>query len=244
MPGYTRHQLKEDKFANAAKGTVSWAGHHQKLVSVASTVLLVAAALGVGGWVFLQWREQKASFAMAGALRTYQRPLRPAGTPANPDFPSLASLMERAKAARTEFQAVADQYSYTRSGKIARYYVGLTAMESGDTAAAERELKAIADSGNKDLAPLGKLALASLYRSQKRDADAIQIYRQLIDNPSDSVPKAAAQLELASLYEEKQPAEAGKLYQQIRIEYPTSAAGQIASSRLTRLGIAGVPPPR
>ena len=236
MRAYTRHQLKEDKLADAAKGTVDWAGHHRKLVSVASTALLAAAALGIGGWVFLQWREQKASFELGGALRIYQRQLRPAGTPENPDFPSFASAAERAKAARAEFQKVADQYSYTRSGKIARYYVALAAMESGDTATAERELKAIADSGNKDLAPLGKLALASLYRSRKRDADAIQLYRQLIDNPSDSVPKATAQLELASLYEEKQPAEASKLYEQIRIENPTGVAGQIAAARASRLG--------
>lgn len=236
MPGYTRHQLKEDKLADAAKGTVTWAGHHRKLVSVASSALLAAAALGIGGWAFLQWREQKASFELGSALRTYQRPLRPAGTPASPDFPSFASAAERAKTARAEFQAVADHYSYTRSGKMARYYVGLTAMGSGDTAAAERELKAIAESGNQALAPLGKFSLATLYRSQKRDPDAIQLYRQLIDNPSDSVPKATAQLELASLYEEKQPAEASKLYQQVRIENPTGAAGEIAAARLSRLG--------
>ncbi len=236
MRAYTRHQLKEDKLADAAKGTVDWAEHHRKLVSVGSTVLLVVAALGVGGWTFLQWRERKASFDLGKALRTYQRPLRPAGTPENPDFPSFASASERAKAARQEFQAVTAYSPYTTSGKMARYYVGLTAMESGDTAAAERELKAVADSGNKDLAPLGKLALASLYRSQKRDADAIQLYRQLIDHPSGSVPKATAQLQLASLYEEKQPAEASKLYEQIRVENPTGVAGEIARARMARLG--------
>ncbi len=236
MRGYTRHQLKEDKFAEAAKGTVTWAEHHQKLVTLASSVLLAVAALGIGGWAFLQWREQKASFDLGSALRTYQRPLRPAGAPPNPDFPSFASAAERAQAARKEFQAVAGHYSYTRSGRMARYYVGLTAMASGDTAAAERELKAVADSGNKDLAPLGKFALAALYRSQKRDADAIPLYRQLIDHPSDSVPKATAQLELASLYEKKQPAEAGRLYQQIRVENPTGIAGEIAAARLSQLG--------
>ena len=235
MRGYTRHQLKEDKLADAARGTVDWAGHHRKLVSVASTVLLVAAVVGVGGWALWQWQEQKASFKLGGALRTYQRPLRPAGTPADPEFPSFASAAERAQTARAEFQKVADQYSYTRSGKMARYYVGVTAMESGDTAAAERELKAIVQSGNRDLAPLAKLALASFYRSQKRDAEAIQLYRELIDNPSDSVPKATAQLELGSLYEEKQPAEAGKLYQQVRTENPTGVAGEIAAARMSRL---------
>ena len=235
MRGTTRHQLKEDKFAEAAKGTVDWAGHHRKLVSVGSTVLLVAAALGVGGWALLRWQEQKASFGLGTALRTYQRPLRPAGTPENPDFPSFASATERAKTARAEFQKIADQYPYTRTGKMAHYYVGLTAMEQGDTATAERELKAIAQSGEKDLGPLAKLALATLYRSQKRDADAIQIYRELIDHPSETVPKATAQLELASLYEEKQPAEASKLYQQIRIENPTNVAGELAAARMSKL---------
>ena len=233
MPGYTRHQLKEDKFADAAKGTFSWAVGHRKLVTVAGIAVLVAAALGVGGWAFLQWREQKASFELGSALRTYQRPLRPAGAPANPEFSSFASAAERAKTARAEFQAVADHYSHTPSARMARYYVALTDMESGDTAAAERELKAIAASGNKDLAPLGKLALATLYRSQKRDADAIQLYRELIDHPSESVPKATAQLELGSLYEQKQPAEANKLYQQVRIENPTGVAGEIAASRMS-----------
>lgn len=235
MRGTTRHQLKEDKFAEAAKGTVDWAGHHRKLVSVGSTVLLLAAVVGVGGWAFLQWQNQKASLGLSTALRTYQRPLRPAGTPENPDFPSFASIAERAKAARAEFQKVADQYPYTRSGKMAHYYVGLTAMEQGDSAAAERELKAIAQSGDKDLAPLSKLALATLYRSGKRDAEAIQLYRELIDHPSETVPKASAQLELGSLYEEQQPAEASKLYQQIRTENPTSVAGEIAAARMSNL---------
>jgi len=236
VPRYTRHQLKEDKFAEAAKGTYTWAGHHQKLVTLAGSVLLAVAVLGIGGWAFLQWREQKASFDLGSALRTYQRPLRPAGAAPNLDFPSFTSAAERAKTARAEFQAVADHYSYTRSGRLARYYVGLTAMDSGDTSTAERELKAVADSGNKDLAPLGKFALAALYRSQKRDAEAIQLYRQLIDHPSDSVPKTTAQLELALLYEEKQPAEAGRLYQQIRTEDPAGAAGEIAAARLNQLG--------
>lgn len=236
MRAYTRHQLKEDKLADAAKGTVDWAGHHRKLVSVASTALLVAAALGIGGWAFLQWRERRASFDLGTALRTYQRPLRATGEPANPEFPTFATVKERAQTARKEFQAVADYSPYTASGRMARYYAALAAMDGGDTAAAERELKAVADSGNKDMAPLGKLALASLYRSEKRDADAIQLYRQLIDNPSDSVPKATAQLQLASLYEEKQPTEASKLYEQIRIENPTGVAGQIAAARMSRLG--------
>ena len=63
--------------------------------------------------------------------------------------------------------------------------------------------------------------------------DALPFYRELIDHPSESVPKATAQLELGSLYEQKQPAEANKLYQQVRIENPTGVAGEIAASRMS-----------
>jgi len=62
---------------------------------------------------------------------------------------------------------------------------------------------------------LANLVLASVYRNQKKDSDAIAIYKDLIDHPTLSVPKTIAQLGLADLYQATQPAEANKLYEQI-----------------------------
>jgi hypothetical protein len=92
------------------------------------------------------------------------------------------------------------------------------------------------------LAALAKMALAGLYRSSNRPADAAKIYKDLADHPSDTVSKPEAQLQLAQVYESTDPQQATNLYQQIikEGEQPDnagktnaySAAAQIAASRL------------
>ena len=62
---------------------------------------------------------------------------------------------------------------------------------------AEKAFRKTADSGDANLAALGKLALAGLYRQNKRDTEAIDLYKQLIAKPTATVPAATAQLELA-----------------------------------------------
>ena len=232
MARYTRHQLKQDKFAEAAADTVSWVAAHQQKLVTATIVAAVVLVIGVGGWFYLEQRDQEASLALGKAVRIQEAPLRNPKAPVQPGFVTFPTAAERAKAAQKEFQAVADKFPYTRSAEVARYFVAVTARDAGDTATAERQLKEIAASRNPDLAPLAKFALASLYRTTKRTAEAIQIYKELIERPSGSVPKATAQLELASVYEADQPAEAIRIYQQVKTENPQGPAGEIAASRL------------
>ena len=142
----------------------------------------------------------------------------------------------RATAARKQFQAIADKYPQTKSGKMARYFVGVNSAQLGDYSAAEGNLQEAAHASNSGLASLGKLALASVYRAEKKDAQAIDLYKQLIDKPTELVSKVAAQLELASVYVSQQkPDEAKKIYQDIQKENPKSDAFTIAQRRMTDL---------
>ena len=101
---------------------------------------------------------------------------------------------------------------------------------------AERELKEVASSYNKDLSALAKLALASHYGNTNRTKDALDLYKQLIDKPTATVSKVMAQLQLAALYESsQQPAEAKRMYEQIAKENPKSEAEQIAQTKLQNL---------
>lgn len=232
MPGYTRHQLKEDRLADAAKGTVHWAVVHRGKLIAASVIVGLLLAAGLGGWAFLRHRDAQASVALGAAMRTYNTPLRSPESPAQPGVASFTSAKERALAAQKEFLEIASKYSYTRSAEVARYMAGLVAVDLGDAAAAERDLKAIAGSHNRDLAPLAKMAMASLYRSLKREADAVKLYKELIEQPTRTVPKSMAQLELAKMYEVSQPAEAMRIYQQIKAENPNGPAAQLAEGRM------------
>jgi tetratricopeptide (TPR) repeat protein len=240
----TRHQLKQDRLQKATEETVHWAVEHRsKVITVGTAVVILALVIG-GAWFYLSSRDRQASAELAKAIRTYSLPIRPAGVPDIPGSPSFASAGERAKAAHSQFQAIADKYAHTRNGQIAEYFSALTARDMGDMSAAENGLKEIADSRNRDLSSLAKMALASIYRDSKRETQAIELYRQLIDKPSNTVPKAAAQLELADLYESRQQtADARRIYEQIQKDNPTSEAAQKATERIREIVKQNPPPP-
>jgi predicted negative regulator of RcsB-dependent stress response len=215
---------------------VHWATEHRSLISKVGIAVAVLLALGVGIWLYLSHQEELASAQLSAALRTYETPVRPAGTPETPDYPSFASLAERGKKAHEQFQAIASQYSHTRSGEFARYFSGLTAMEMNDNAGAERDLKEVADHSNANVSSLAKMALASLYRNTARDPQAIELYKQVIDKPALTVSKQAAQVELASLYVTKgEGADARRIYEQLQKENPGSEIGALAATKIQEL---------
>jgi tetratricopeptide (TPR) repeat protein len=112
----------------------------------------------------------------------------------------------------------------------------LTSSQVGDNAGAERNLQEASSSGNADLAALGKFALASVYRTENKDSQATDLYKQLIDKPTLVVSKATAQLELAGYYESRQkPDEAKKIYDQVEKENPSTEAASLAQRRAAAL---------
>jgi predicted negative regulator of RcsB-dependent stress response len=236
----TRHQLKTDRFTRAtigvAEATAHWSEENKfKIITGVIAAVVVLAAV-IGTWYYLNQQDDKANLELSQAVRTLQTQIRPAGAAETPNFPSFASLEDRGAAVKKQLQGVIDQYPHTRSADIARYLLGTTAVDLGDNATAERELKDVGSIHNRDLASLAKLALAGLYGNTNRRKDALDLYKQLIDKPTDTVSKVTAQLQLASLYESsQQPQEAKRIYEQIVKENPKSEAESIAQSKLQAL---------
>jgi predicted negative regulator of RcsB-dependent stress response len=227
-----RHQLKQDRFAVATAETVSWAVEHRKTLTTIGIIAVIIVAVVLAGYYYLEQQDQAASLAMGTAFRTYNAVIVPAGTPPQPGMMSFNSVQERAKAAQPLFQSIAHKYPHTRTADIARYFAALTNLDLGNTAAAEKELQELAGAHNQELASLAKLALANQFRATGRDAQAIDLYKQLAAHPTTSVSKVQAQLGLADAYSAKQPDEARKLYQQIQKDNPTSPAAEMAATRL------------
>ncbi len=240
MRAETRHQLKQDTFSRvtigAAEKTAHWSVEHRNTLVAAIVVAVVAVAAVIGGWYYLEAQDEKASFDLAQAVRTMETQLRPAGSPAQPDFPTFTSVKERAEAAQKQFQAIVDKYPHTRTADMAHYFLGVTAVSLSDNTSAERNFKEVASKGNREVASLAKDALAALYANTNRPKDAVAIYQELINKPTDSVSKVTAQLQLAETYHNSnQPLDAKKLYEQIKKDNPGVEAGQIATQKLAQL---------
>jgi tetratricopeptide (TPR) repeat protein len=233
----TRHQLKEDRFSratiNAAEATVHWSVEHKNRLALLGVLVVLVVAAVIGGWYYMNQQDQKASADLGQAVRTLDTPVRPAGMPAQPENPSFASSTERATQAHKEFQAVVDKYPHTNASDFSRYFLGLTSESLGDHTAAEHELKEVASAHNRDLAALANFALASVYRNTNRNKDAIDLYKKLMDKPTTTVGKVAAQMELGATYEAAgQPLEAKRIYQEVQKENPSGQASQMASAKL------------
>jgi len=236
----TRHQLKQDAFSratiDAAERTAHWTVEHRSKVIIFAIVAAVVIAAVAGGWFYLSAQDEKASLELSQAVRTQQTPLRPAGTPAQPDFPTFTSAKERNEAARKQLQAIVDKYPHTKTADMAHYFLGVTASNLGDNSAAEKNFKEVVSSGSRDLSSVAKLALASLYGQTNRTKEAVALDQELINKPTTSVAKVTAQLHLAELYQaSNQPLDAKRTYETIKKENPTGEAGQIATQKLAEL---------
>jgi predicted negative regulator of RcsB-dependent stress response len=128
---------------------------------------------------------------------------------------------------------VAAEYGLLPQGSKAHYFAGITDEELGQTGPAETELKAASGAWDRNLSNLAKLALAGLYHETNRDSQAIDIYNAVVAKPSETVPAAVAQLDLADLYaaEGKQD-QARALWAKVKDADKDGAAGSIAAQKL------------
>jgi predicted negative regulator of RcsB-dependent stress response len=228
---YTRHELKQDKFvASAAEAVHEVVEHRSGIVKIVA----IFAVLGIlGGSIFwyMTSQQEQATNALGQALVTYNAPVIPPGTPKEGSMTTFNTEQERLIASKNAFYAISDHYGWTESGQYARYLAGLTEKELGNYKVAEDQLRALSNTRHRELATLAKYALASVYRDEKRDQDAINLLQTLIDKPSVSVPKANAQFALADIYvSEHQPDKAKVIYDQIAKDNSKNVIGQIVKS--------------
>ncbi len=229
MDTQTRHALKQDKFVQATTSGLSWIEMNRFQVIRASIAVVVVIAALIGAAAFYEHRSAQASLALGAALEIYNSPLRQPGEPEDGTYKTVA---ERAKAANQQFVDVANRYNSMEQGKVARYFAALTDIDLGKTADAEASLNDVAGSYHKDLSALAKVALANLYVQTGKTPQAIDLYKQLIAKPTDTVPASAAQLQLAAIYEKTDPQQAKQIYAVLKDKDKTTAAGQIAAQKL------------
>ncbi len=225
---YTRHELKQDKFAASAAEAVHEVVEHRSGILRIGAVALAVVLLIAGLFWYRSSSEDKAGDALGQALVTYNAPV----APQQGSMLTFNSDQERLIAAKNQFHAISAKYGSTRSGQYARYLAAIAEEQLGNHAVAEENLRALSGGRRRELASLAKFALASVYQNEGRTQDAMKLLQELMDKPTESVPKVSAQLALADLYRsEHQPEKAKVILDQIVKENPKNSLGQIAKSR-------------
>jgi predicted negative regulator of RcsB-dependent stress response len=219
-----RKDLKKDEIRDSFVHGVESIASHQQTLWIVITIALVVA-LGVFGWSsYTQRQTAKASAALDDAMKIFQARIR---TPAEPatDPTELTYVDEKNKYTDAEhkFLDVAKQYGRTHPGQIARYYAALCEIQLKNFPEAETNLKLVNSSSDENLPGLARFQLAGVYLQENKDSQAVDIYKQLADKPSVFVPKPLVLLALADHYRKSDPAQATKLYNQVKQEFPDAA---------------------
>jgi predicted negative regulator of RcsB-dependent stress response len=231
----SRKELKQDKIHDAIEHGAEAVFSHQQVAGVVLLVILVVAG-GYGGWTLYSDRQTAAASAeFDTAMKAYSGHIGSSPDPAEPGEPTYADETARANDAVVKFAMVAEKYSNTNPGKLARYYAALCYEDLDKHNQALEELKKLSSGSDKELASMAQYQTAIVYARTGKTDDAVKILRGLADKPSVLIPRPLALLELASALRGSNPKESASVYQQIKKEFPDSAISEEADRGLDTL---------
>ena len=226
--------MKQDELSARLGAGMDFYLAHKKKISLVVAVSVGALAVGLGLYFYIRGQQSNAASAFAKALNTYHAQVL-AAPPNIPNLKSFTTNDAKNQQALEEFTTVAREYSSYAAGRLARYYAAICQRELGNYAEAEKEFQSLSQMGDAKLASLAKLGLASVYELTDRNAEAEKTYKELEENPTETVPKVTALIARADLYKQTNAAEALTLYQQVQKDYPGTPAADYAGQMLTEL---------
>jgi len=231
----SRQELRTDQVQEAlSHGAEAVLTHKSTLIY---TIIIIAVIAGaVFGWRFYTQRQSvKAEAGFSDAMQTYNAVVVGAGQPPQPNEVTYSDANKKYQDALKKFQDVAKEYPRTHPGQLSEYYAALCESHLGQNAQAEELLNKLAGDSDKDFAAMARFQLAQIDDQNGKSAQAVQLYNQLLQNPSVLVPKPVVLLALAAHYQKSDPAQAAKLYRQIKTEYPDTTAADQADQQLALL---------
>ena len=236
MPEHiSRKDLKKDEIRDTLVHGADAVMDHKTIATIVLAVVLLIV-IGVFGWkTYTERQTVKAAAAFDDAKKVFVAPIRLQGEPAVPGEPAYLTDTNKFTEAAQKFSDVAKTYPHTRPGQLAGYYAALSDEKLGRNDDARKWLQTVMDGGSEDFAALAKFELAQLNDRQGNGDEAVKLYQQLIAKPAVLVPKPVVMLALAGHYGQKNPAEAAKLYAQIKTDYPDTPIAQQADQELNLL---------
>jgi tetratricopeptide (TPR) repeat protein len=233
-----RHHLKQDELVHSLEQASDWFQRHRTNVFNALLVALGAALLLGGIYVYRTRKAEEARALLTEALEQYHGEVGSAEGGASTG-PRFASVEERYRTSLEAFEKVASGFSSYDAGRQARYYAGLCQAGLKDFEAAKRSLQELRSRNKNLLYYLASKALASVETEQGNHSAAAEIYRPLVDDAANPLPRDYLLFELAKAEERAGNLEqARQYYDRMVAEHPESQLRGDAVTRSELLGLA------
>ncbi|TND03691.1 MAG: hypothetical protein FD123_3903 [Bacteroidetes bacterium] len=191
-----------------------------------SLFIIIGAVIGlVGlyfGWKFLYLnpKEEEAQASMYKAEMFF----------ANDSF----KLAINGKADTLGFAALVEDYGITKSGNLARYYLGVSYLHTGKFQEAIDELKEF-DSDDQFLGAVATGCIGDAYMELNNKEEAVNYYLKAAQKNSNKLTSPIYLKKAAMAYEDMgKKADARKLYEQIKTEFSESQEAQQIDKYIAR----------
>jgi predicted negative regulator of RcsB-dependent stress response len=228
----TRKDLKSDAFAEEVFDIFEWTTEHKSEVLRYGGIALAVAVIALAWTMYSRHEADVRQVELAKALRIDDASFGPNDQGGRLHFDTEEA---KNKAREQAFADVAARFSGTQEGAVAETYLAGWAVDKGDLAGAEKRFKHVVDDAPKEFAALAKLALAQVYASENKPADAEKLLRELIASPTTTVSKEQSTIVLGQVLAASKPDEARKLLDPLRTSTRTvvsraaiNAAGSIS----------------
>jgi tetratricopeptide (TPR) repeat protein len=226
-----RHHLKQDELVAGIGQATHWFEAHRQNAVNALLVALGAGLLLGGIYIYRTRKADEGRALLAEGMKQFHGEVSTEGEP-TPDVPRFATAEEKYRTALASLEKVANDFGSYQAGRQARYYAGLCQAELDDFEGAEKTLQELR-SGKRDLLYyVASRALASVATDRGQHAEAVAIYRPLVEDAQNPLPKDYLLFELAKAEERAgNLAEARQIYDRVLAEHPES---QLRGDALTR----------
>jgi predicted negative regulator of RcsB-dependent stress response len=230
----TRKELKQDRIKETFEHGAEAVFSHRSATLAVLLVILVVVSIWSGWRIYTDRQTVHASAAFSEAMKVYSARLGPAD-PSQPGEPAFADEVSRSNAAQQKFVQAADKYPRNYYGRLARYYSALCLEDADRLNQALEELKKISGSGDAGITALSQYQTAVIYARTGKVDEAAKIYRSLADAQSVLVPRPMVLLELANTLRPNNPAEAVKIYEQVKKEFPDTPIAEEADKGMSTI---------
>jgi predicted negative regulator of RcsB-dependent stress response len=193
--------LAEDPVHEALVRLIEFFRANSKKIGIAAVAIVVVAIGIYAGLQYLDGREAQAQEKLAKGIDLFHGQIAadatddPYGKGSTPTFRTETAKYQ---AAAKEFSSIVDRYSFGKISVVARYYLGLSQLRTGQKKEATQNLELVAsNSKDRTIGFLAKKVLATDYAESGNPKGASEILYGMIKDPQCQLPKEELSIELS-----------------------------------------------